>query len=145
MQLNKEYKELNKLLETWRALRSVQANLDHAREMLQTEKDEEMRTLVKEEIAALEPQLEELEEKLKFLLIPKDPEDTKNAIMEIRAGTGGDEASLFAGDLFRMYQRYCQLAGLKMEVTGVTEGTMGGYKEVICHHQRRRRIRHPEI
>ena len=102
-----------------------------AKELLLTEKDEEMREFAKEEVAQLEEQIPEMEQKIKFLLIPADPQDSKNAIMEIRAGTGGDEASIFAGDLFRMYTKYAEKKGWKLEITGISEGTSGGFKEII--------------
>lgn len=106
-------------------------NLASAKELLLTEKDEEMREFAKEEIAQLEEQIPEMEQKIKLLLIPADPQDSKNAIMEIRAGTGGDEASIFAGDLFRMYSKYVEKRGWKLEITGMSEGTSGGFKEII--------------
>jgi peptide chain release factor 1 len=107
-------------------------HLQQAKEVLQKEKEEEMREMAKMEIDELEPKIEKLESDLKELLIPKDPNDDKNVMLEIRAGTGGDEAAIFAGDLWRMYQRFCERRGLKMSVLDVTEGTAGGYKEVIC-------------
>jgi len=106
-------------------------NLDNARDILKTEKDPEMREMAQEELEALEKEKTVLEEEVRIMLIPKDPEDDKNCVMEIRAGTGGDEASIFAGDLYRMYTRYCDEKGWKTEVVDVTEGTAGGYKEVI--------------
>lgn len=108
-------------------------NLASAKSILQTEKDEEMRQLAKEEIAMLEEKIPQLEETIRMLMIPKDPEDDKNAILEIRAGTGGDEASIFAGDLFRMYSKFIEKKRWKMEVTNYTEGTAGGYKEIIAN------------
>ena len=107
-------------------------HLQQAKDVLQKEKDEEMRQMAKMEIDELEPKIDKLESDLKELLIPKDPNDDKNVMLEIRAGTGGDEAAIFAGDLWRMYQRFCERRGLKMSVLDVTEGTAGGYKEVIC-------------
>jgi peptide chain release factor 1 len=105
--------------------------IQHAKEVLQKEKDAEMRELAKMEIDELEPKRDAVEEEIKELLMPKDPNDEKNAILEIRAGTGGDEAAIFAGDLWRMYQRFCERRGYKFLVVDVTEGTAGGYKEVI--------------
>ena len=99
--------------------------------MLNTEKDEELRELAKSEIDELTVQVEPIEEKIKMLLLPTDPEDEKNAVVEIRGGTGGDEASIFAGDLFRMYTKYFETKGWKYEVYSFTEGTVGRYKEVI--------------
>src|SRR5688572_15848716 len=107
------------------------AQQQHAKDVLQKEKDGEMRELAKMELEDLAPKIEQLNDDLKELLIPKDPNDDKNVLLEIRAGTGGDEAAIFAGDLWRMYQRFCDRKGLKLTVLDVTEGTAGGYKEVI--------------
>jgi peptide chain release factor 1 len=110
---------------------NISGNIESAKEMLEVEKDPEMLEMAKTEIEELSPQLLKIEEDIKLLLIPADPQDSKNAIMEIRAGTGGDEASIFAGDLFRMYQKYIEKRGWKLEVTSFSEGVMGGYKEII--------------
>ena len=131
-QLSKEYKDLEKIVTKYDQLTEAKGHLQQAKEVLEKEKDAEMRELAKSEIDDLQPKIEQLEKALKELLIPKDPNDDKNVMLEIRAGTGGDEAAIFAGDLWRMYQRYCDRAGLKMAVLDVTEGTAGGYKEVIC-------------
>jgi peptide chain release factor 1 len=131
-QLNKEYKDLEKIVGKYNQFQDARNHLQQAKEVLQKEKDEEMRDMAKMEIDELEPKIEKLEGDLKELLIPKDPNDDKNVMLEIRAGTGGDEAAIFAGDLWRMYQRFCERKGLKMSVLDVTEGTAGGYKEVIC-------------
>jgi peptide chain release factor 1 len=131
-QLNKEYKDLEKIVSKYNQFKDANNHLQQAKEVLQKEKDEEMREMAKMEIDELEPKIEKLESELKELLIPKDPNDDKNVMLEIRAGTGGDEAAIFAGDLWRMYQRFCERRGLKMSVLDVTEGTAGGYKEVIC-------------
>ena len=131
-QLNKEYKDLEKIVSKYNQFRDANNHLQQAKEVLQKEKDEEMREMAKMEIDELEPKIEKLESDLKELLIPKDPNDDKNVMLEIRAGTGGDEAAIFAGDLWRMYQRFCERRRLKMSVWDVTEGTAGGYKEVIC-------------
>jgi len=131
-QLSKEYKDLNAIMEVLKKYRNATSNLENAKEVLRTEADEDFRELAKEEVASLEPKIEQLVEELKQLLVPKDPEDSKNVMMEIRAGTGGDEAALFAGDLYRMYKRFCERMGWRMEITEATEGTSGGYKEVIC-------------
>jgi peptide chain release factor 1 len=131
-QLNKEYKDLEKIVSKYNHLQDTRNHLQQAKEVLQKEKDEEMREMAKMEIDELEPKIDKLESDLKELLIPKDPNDDKNVMLEIRAGTGGDEAAIFAGDLWRMYQRFCERRGLKMSVLDVTEGTAGGYKEVIC-------------
>lgn len=131
VKLNREYSELGEIVKQYKEYKNQIENLASSKEMLQGEKDEEMREMAKEEISALEESIPEMEEKIKWLLIPKDPEDEKNAILEIRSGTGGDEASLFAGDLYRMYMRYMEKMGWKIDVMDVTEGTVGGYKEVI--------------
>lgn len=130
-QLSKEYKDLEKIVSKYNQLREAQSHLQQAKEVLAKEKDAELRELAKMEIDDVEPRIETLESELKELLIPKDPNDDKNVLLEIRAGTGGDEAAIFAGDLWRMYQRFCDRKGLKMTVLDVTEGTAGGYKEVI--------------
>ena len=131
-QLNKEYKDLEKIVVKYNQFMDARNHLQQAKEVLQKEKDEEMREMAKTEIDELESKIEKLDTVLKELLIPKDPNDDKNVMLEIRAGTGGDEAAIFAGDLWRMYQRFCERKGLKMSVLDVTEGTAGGYKEVIC-------------
>ncbi|HZB15228.1 MAG TPA: peptide chain release factor 1 [Chryseolinea sp.] len=131
-QLNKEYKDLDKIVSKYNQFRDANNHLQQAKEVLQKEKDEDIREMAKMEIDQLVPKIEKLESDLKELLIPKDPNDDKNVMLEIRAGTGGDEAAIFAGDLWRMYQRFCERRGLKMSVLDVTEGTAGGYKEVIC-------------
>lgn len=130
-QLNKEYKDLSRIVEEYKTYSNVISNIDANKSLLSNEKDEELREMAKMELDELIPQQEELEEKIRVMLIPKDPEDGKNAIIEIRGGTGGDEAALFAGDLYRMYTRYCERKGWRMEVVDVTEGTAGGYKEVV--------------
>jgi len=129
--LNKEYKDLGKIVDEYKIYKNVMSNIDANKEILSVEKDEEMRDMAKMELDELLPQKEELEEKIRVMLIPKDPQDAKNAMLEIRGGTGGDEAALFAGDLYRMYTRYFEKKGWKVEVVDVTEGTAGGYKEVI--------------
>lgn len=130
--LNKEYKELQNFLEKGLQYKAVVSNLASCKEILETDKDDEMREMAKEELDELSPKKEQLEEELKFLLIPQDPNDGKTAILEIRAGTGGDEASIFAGDLFRMYQRYCEKNNLKIELNDYSQGALGGYKEIIA-------------
>ena len=131
-QLNKEYRDLEKVVKKYDEFTKSVNSLKYAREVLEKEKDPELRELAKMELEELEPVREGLENELRELLMPKDPNDNKNCIVEIRSGTGGDEAALFAGDLWRMYQRFCDRVGLKMSVMDVTEGTAGGYKEVIC-------------
>ena len=130
-QLSKEYRDLEKVVKKYDAFTKTVEGIDHAKEVLETEKDPEMRELAKMELDELTPKRDALDADIKDLLMPKDPNDDRNIILEIRAGTGGDEASLFAGDLWRMYQRYCEEKGFKMQVMDVTEGTAGGYKEVI--------------
>ena len=130
-QLSKEYRDLEKVVKKYDQYQNALDGIQHAKEVLQKEKDAEMRELAKMEIDELEPKRDAFEEDIKELLMPKDPNDEKNAILEIRAGTGGDEAAIFAGDLWRMYQRFCERRGYKFLVVDVTEGTAGGYKEVI--------------
>jgi len=129
--LNKEYKDLGKIVEQYHIYKNIVSNIDTNKEILAKEKDQELREMAKEETDILYGQREEKEEEIRLMLIPKDPEDSKNAILEIRGGSGGDEAALFAGDLYRMYTRYFETKGWKNEVMDVTEGTSGGYKEVI--------------
>ncbi|NOY36249.1 MAG: peptide chain release factor 1 [Chlorobi bacterium] len=131
VKLNKEYKELGPVIEAYKKYKELLSNIDNARKMLAGEQDTEMREMAKQELEKWSSQVIPLEEKIKLLLIPADPEDKKNAIVEIRAGTGGDEASIFAGDLFRMYSKYCENKGWKIEMNRVTEGTVGGYKEIV--------------
>jgi peptide chain release factor 1 len=130
-QLNREYRELQKVVDKYFEYKNLVGNIDNCRQVLNTEKDAELREMAKSELEDLEPKLEPLEQEIRMMLVPKDPEDSKNAVLEIRAGTGGDEASLFAGDLARMYLRYCEKRGWKTEVIDYTEGTVGGYKEII--------------
>lgn len=130
--LSKEYKDLEKIVNEYKKYKNTLSNIDEAKTIIANEKDEELRDLAKAELEELQPQKEELESNLKELLIPKDPNDSKNVILEIRAGTGGDEASIFAGDLFRMYQRFCEKQGWKFSVMDVNEGTSGGFKEIIA-------------
>lgn len=130
-QLSKEYRDLEKIVVKYNSLKEARKHLQQAKEVLDKEKDPEMREFAKSEIDELEVKIETFDNELKELLIPKDPNDDKNVLLEIRAGTGGDEAAIFAGDLWRMYQRFCDRKGLKMTVVDVTEGTAGGYKEVI--------------
>ena len=131
VKLNKEYKELGALMEARARYIQLNRQLDEAKELFATESDADMREMAREEIDACEAQLPALEEEIKLLLVPADPEDDKNVIMEIRGGTGGDEAALFAGDLFKMYTKYCEQKGWRMEVSSFNEGTAGGYKEII--------------
>jgi peptide chain release factor 1 len=131
IKLNKEFKELRPVVDAYEKYRNVLSNIDSTKRLLSTEKDEEMREMAKMELDELVNRVPDMEEEIKFLLIPKDPEDDKNAVLEIRAGTGGDEASIFAGDLLRMYTKYFEEKGWKAEINNYTEGTVGGYKEIV--------------
>jgi peptide chain release factor 1 len=133
VKLNKEYKELEPIVAAFDKYKILLSNIQDARDIISVEKDEEMRMMAKEELDNLLEQVFPLEEEIKVLLLPSDPEDDKNAVLEIRAGTGGDEASIFAGDLFRLYTKYCEIKGWKTEITDFTAGTAGGYKEVILN------------
>jgi len=130
VKLNKEYKDLKKVVDARATFMEYQERIDEAKELI-IGSDDEMREMAKMELDELEPAMEDLQEQIRFMLIPKDPEDEKNAVLEIRAGTGGDEASIFAGDLAKMYTRYCESRGWKVEVVDFNEGTMGGYKEIV--------------
>lgn len=131
VKLTKEYKELSDLMDARKEYIQTLSGIEEAKEILSSESDPEMRDMAKEELDNCQSHLPELEETIKLLLIPADPQDAKNAIVEVRAGTGGDEASIFAGDLFRMYSRYCESKGWNIEITTFTEGTSGGFKEII--------------
>ncbi len=131
IQLTKDYKELEPIIETSERFRKAINDLADAKDILVNEKDEDFREIAREEVATLEPAIERMEEEIKLLLIPKDPQDEKNAILEIRGGTGGDEAAIFAGDLLRMYTKYIETKGWKYEITSSSEGTSGGFKEVV--------------
>lgn len=130
-QLNKEYKDLGVIVEEYFKYKNVVSNIEANKGILANEKDAELREMAKEELDELVPLKEEMEDKIRLMLIPKELGDEKDAIIEIRGGTGGDEAAIFAGDLYRMYTRYCESKGWRTEVLEVTEGTNGGYKEVI--------------
>ena len=129
--LMKEYKDLGKIVELSKRYRNIVDNIASSKEILEVEDDPEMKEMAKEELVSLEKEEDELREEVKFALIPKDPEDSKNVIVEIRAGTGGDEASIFAGDLFRMYNKFIEDCGWSMEIANVNEGTAGGFKEIV--------------
>lgn len=131
VRLNKEYRELEKLTAATRRYSLLLAEIDEAKEILENESDADMRAMAHEQLDAAQSALPGLEEDIKLMLIPADPEDAKNAIVEIRAGTGGDEAALFAGDLFKMYSRYCESKGWQVAVTSFSEGAAGGFKEVV--------------
>jgi len=129
--LNREYKDLNALMEKRAEFLSLLSNKEEAEAIISEEKDPEMLAMAKEELDVSSKKLLALEDEIRFMLIPKDPEDVKNVMMELRAGTGGDEASIFAGDLFRMYTKYCEGKGWKVNVVDMSEGTSGGFKEII--------------
>ncbi|MDR1975330.1 MAG: peptide chain release factor 1 [Bacteroidales bacterium] len=131
IKLSKDYKELQPIIDSYKQYRTLIDNIASAKEVLETEKDAEFRDMAKEELSTLTEEKNSLEEKIRVMLIPADPQDFKNAIVEIRAGTGGDEASIFAGDLYRMYTHYCENRKWKTEIVDYTEGTAGGYKEII--------------
>lgn len=131
VKLNKEYRDLEKISNARNEYKQLVATIDEAKDILDSENDAELREIAKDELDIANERLPQLEEEIKLLLIPSDPQDNKNVIMEIRGGTGGDEAAIFAGDLYRMYIKYCELKGWKTEITSLTEGTSGGYKEII--------------
>ncbi len=131
VKLNKDYKDLEPVVEALKQYQNIVANIENAREILKKEKDEDFREMAREELDTLVPEKEKLEEDIRIMLIPKDPQDSKNAVVEIRAGTGGDEASIFAGDLYRMYNKYCETKGWKVELVDMNEGTVGGFKEIV--------------
>ncbi len=128
----KEMSDLEKVVTVFRDYKKVRSDLEGNKSILETENDEEMRAMAKEEITGLEKRMHELEEELKVLLLPKDPNDDKNIIMEIRAGAGGDEASLFAYEMYRAYTHYATAQGWRVELMSLSEGNVGGYKEVIA-------------
>ena len=131
VKLTKEYKDLGDIMKARKEYMDSLQTLQDAKEMLATEDDPEMKEMAREEMAAAEKHIPEMEERIKLLLVPADPEEDKNVIMEIRGGTGGDEAALFAGDLFRMYNKYCEMKGWKIAISSFTEGAAGGFKEII--------------
>ena len=131
VQLNKDYKELEPIIKAGQEYKKTLDNIASAKDILANEKDEDLREMAKEEISELEPKIPQMEDNIKLLLIPADPDDSKNAIVEIRGGAGGDEAAIFAGDLFRMYQHFAESNGWKLEVTDQTPGTSGGYKQIV--------------
>ncbi|MDR2126698.1 MAG: peptide chain release factor 1 [Prevotellaceae bacterium] len=132
IELNREYSDLKPVVAAFDKYKLTVANIESTRELLKTEKDDEMCRMAVAEIEYLENQRSALEEEIKILLIPKDPQDDRNAILEIRAGTGGNEASIFAGDLLRMYTKFFETKGWKIEITHISEGTVGGFKEIVA-------------
>jgi peptide chain release factor 1 len=133
VQLNKDYKELEPIVKAYEEYKTIVENIDSSKEIIKTETDDDFLQMAKEELSDLNKRKDELDDEIRVLLIPKDPEDSKNCILEIRAGTGGDEASIFAGDLYRMYQKYCDSKGWKFEPVDMTDGTVGGFKEIIVN------------
>jgi peptide chain release factor 1 len=133
VQLSKEYKDLDPIIKAYKEYRDLVGNIAEAKEILSESDDAEMKEMAKMELDENLPRKDEMDEEIKVLLIPKDPADAKNAVMEIRAGAGGDEASIFAGDLYRMYSAYAQTRGWKTELVDVADGTSGGYKEIIVN------------
>ncbi|MGC6438028.1 MAG: peptide chain release factor 1 [Flavobacteriaceae bacterium] len=131
IQINKEYKDLKKILDRGQVYELLLSNLEEAQEIISESTDAEMVEMAKMQLEEAKSKLPKLEDEIKFLLIPKDPEDAKNVVVEVRAGTGGDEASIFAGDLHRMYTKYCESKGWKVDVVDFNEGTSGGFKEII--------------
>ena len=131
VQLNKDYKELQPIIAAGLEYKRLVEELSQAKDILMNEKDEDLKERAREEIADIEPRLPEMEQNIKLLLIPADPDDSKNAMVEIRGGTGGDEAAIFAGDLFRMYQHFAERRGWKLEITDQAPGTSGGYKQIV--------------
>ena len=131
VQLNKDYKELEPIIAAGKEYEKMLGDLAAAKDILVNEKDDELREMAREEVSEIEPKIPQMEQNIKLLLIPSDPDDGKNAIVEIRGGTGGDEAAIFAGDLFRMYQHFAESKGWKLEVTDQTPGTSGGFKQVV--------------
>lgn len=132
VRLTKEYHDLEEILNVKKEYEQSLRSLEESKELLSSEEDEDLRALARDEIESCTRRIPELEEKIKLLLIPADPDDSKNAVLEIRGGTGGDEAALFAGDLFRMYQKYAESKGWQLAVSSVSEGASGGYKEIVC-------------
>lgn len=132
VRLTKEYKELEDLMSARKEYATLLDNLEEGKDLLVNEQDPEMKEIAREEVAACEAKIPQIEERIKLMLVPKDPEDSKNAILEIRGGTGGDEAALFAGDLFRMYAKFCEKKGWKMDISSASEGASGGFKEIVC-------------
>lgn len=133
IKLSKDYKELQPIIVAYKEYESVVKNIESAKDILYQEKDEEFRAMAKEELTQLTETFSKMEEDIRLMLIPADPQDGKNAVLEIRAGTGGDEASIFAGDLYRMYTKFCETKGWKIDLVDYTEGTVGGYKEIILN------------
>lgn len=133
VKLSKEYKDLGEILKVRKEYVDAINGLEEAKDILVNESDPEMKEMAREEVSTFEQRIPQLEEEIKLLLVPADPQDDRNAVLEIRGGTGGDEAALFAGDLFRMYSKYCETKGWHLTVSSFSEGAVGGYKEIICN------------
>ena len=133
VKLTKEYKDMSDIMKARKEYIQCLNGLEEAKQIMTTESDPELKEMAREEANACEVRIPELEEEIKLLLVPADPQDDRNAILEIRGGTGGDEAAIFAGDLFRMYSKYCETKGWKLEVSSANEGAAGGFKEIICY------------
>ena len=129
--LNKDYKDMQPVVQAYETYTTVLGNIADSRQIIQNEKDAELKEMAREQLDQLEVEKENLEKEIRILLLPKDPEDEKDAILEIRAGTGGDEAALFAGDLYKMYQRFCDARGWQTEIININESEQGGYKEIV--------------
>lgn len=133
VKLSKDYKDLQPVVAAYKTYKNILTNIANAKEVLENEKDEDFRSMAKDELETLQEKKETLEQDIRLMLVPSDPQDGKNAILEIRAGTGGDEACIFAGDLYRMYIRFFETKGWKAELVDYTEGTAGGYKEIVLN------------
>lgn len=133
IKLNKDYKDLQPIINAYKEYKNVLENIKNAKEVINNEKDEEFREMAKEELNELTQRKDEMEDEVRLMLVPSDPQDSKNAVFEIRAGSGGDEASIFAGDLVRMYIKFFEKKGWKFDIVDSTEGTAGGYKEIILN------------
>lgn len=133
VQLTKEYKNLEDIMKARQEYINAVEGIEEAKDIIANEEDPEMKDMAREELSENEKKIPELEERIKLLLIPADPEDGKNVTLEIRGGTGGDEAALFAGDLFRMYSKYCEMKGWHLTVSSTSEGAVGGFKEIIAN------------
>jgi len=131
VQLNKDYKQLEPIIKSGLEYKKMLDNLSSAKDVLMNEKDDELKDMAREEIAEIQERIPQMEQDIKLMLIPADPDDAKNAMIEIRGGTGGDEAAIFAGDLFRMYQHYAEKKGWKLEISDQAPGTSGGFKQIV--------------
>ena len=133
VKLSKDYKDLQPIIAAYKEYKNVLENIENAKFVLNNEKDEEFKEMAKQELGELTEKRQQMEDDIRLMLIPSDPQDGKNAVFEIRAGTGGDEASIFAGDLYRMYTKFFEKKGWKTEIVDFTEGTVGGYKEIVLN------------